>query len=187
MNIKQAIKIIRSLLLQPYYSLHHNIIDKTTYIRNSSGIIYSKIGKYCWINKGVGMNHVVMGNYCSVASQVLIGGMEHSVSRISTSSKLSDSGYSDHITHIGHDVWIGAQVCIRQGVTIGNGAVIGAKSFVNRDVPPFAIVVGAPAKVLRTRFPEEIIKEINETHYWDYSPQEAKKLISEIEKKYNII
>lgn len=186
MSIKQIIKTIRSLLLEPYYSLHHNEIDKTTYIRNSSGIVYSKIGKYCWINKGVGMNHVEMGNYCSVAGSVSIGGMEHSVSRISTSARLSDSGYSDHITHIGHDVWIGAQTYIRQGVSIGNGAVIGAKSFVNKDVPPYAIVVGIPAKVLRYRFSEEIINELNKSHYWDYDPNEAKKIIAKIETKFNI-
>ena len=187
MNFKRTIKYLRSALLRPYYLLHHNHIDTTTYVRKASGLVYCRIGKYCWINKGVGMNHVEMGNYCSVAGGVSIGGMEHPVSHISTSTQLSDAGYSHRVTHIGHDAWIGAQTYIRQGVTIGNGAVIGAKSFVNKDVPPYAIVVGIPAKVLRVRFSDEIIAELNETHYWDFTPQEAKAIIARIEEKYNII
>lgn len=186
MNIKQMIKNFIGWMKQPLYKFHHNKIDSSTYIRELSGINHSTIGKYCWINASVGLNHVNMGNYCSIASAVLIGGMEHSVTHVSTSARLSDSGYSDRITNIGHDVWIGSQVIIRQGVSIGTGAVVGANSFVNKDVPPFAIVAGSPAKIIKYRFDEETIDKILTSQYWLKEPEEARTIIKKLEKEIGI-
>lgn len=186
MNIKQIVKQIVGILKQPLYLLKHNSIDKSSYIREISGITHCTIGKHCWINASVGLNHVIMGNYCSVASAVLIGGMEHSVNHISTSAKLSNHGYCNHITNIGNDVWIGSQVIIRQGVTIGTGAVVGANSFVNKDVPPFAIVAGSPAKVIKYRFDDKTISRIMASKYWELEPKKAKEIIEIIEKEIGI-
>lgn len=180
MRIKDLIKKLKSIALQPVYRLNHNKIKLTTYIRDSSGIKNSTIGDYCWINRYVGMNHVVMGNYCSIATHVLVGGMEHSIDFISTSARLSSQCSINKITHIGNDVWIGSQVVIKQGITIGNGAVVGANSFVNKDVPPYAIVVGSPAKIIRYRFSEEKIKLIENSKYWIYTPEEAKQIIKKL-------
>ena len=77
---------------------------------------------------------------------------------------------------VGNDVWIGAQVMIAGGVTIGDGAVIGARSVVTKDVPPFAIVVGAPAKVLRFRFPENTIARLQALQWWRYGPDVMQQL-----------
>lgn len=69
---------------------------------------------------------------------------------------------------IGNDVWIGVGSIIRRGVTIGNGAVIGANSFVNKDVPPYAFAVGSPARVIKYRFKKEMIEKIEESCWWQY-------------------
>jgi len=69
---------------------------------------------------------------------------------------------------IGHDTWIGHGVVIMPGVRIGNGAVVGSNSVVTRDVPPYAIVAGAPAKVLRQRFPRAIAAALEATAWWDW-------------------
>ena len=69
---------------------------------------------------------------------------------------------------IGNDVWIGYQSCILSGVTIGNGAIIGAKSVVTKDVPPYAIVAGNPAKFIRYRFPQETIDKLENLAWWDW-------------------
>ena len=74
-------------------------------------------------------------------------------------------------------MWIAANCIIRQGVTIGDGAVVGAGSFVNKDVPPYAIVFGSPAKVHKYRFDQDIIDKLNESHYWEYEPKDAKTLL----------
>ena len=70
-------------------------------------------------------------------------------------------------TTIGHDVWIGAKVIVLDGVNIGNGAIIAAGSIVTRNVPPFAVVAGTPAKILRYRFTSDQIKFIQHTEWWN--------------------
>ncbi len=70
--------------------------------------------------------------------------------------------------HIGHDVWIGKNVSLKGGITIHDGAVIAANAIVTRDVPPYAVVAGIPARVKKMRFSDRIISGLRETHYWDY-------------------
>nr|WP_255607674.1 CatB-related O-acetyltransferase [Ancylobacter sp. Lp-2] len=72
---------------------------------------------------------------------------------------------------VGNDVWIGQRVLLRRGITIGDGAVIGAGSVVVKDVPPFAIIGGAPARIIRFRFDEETIARIQRVKWWDYAPE----------------
>ena len=184
MSIKKVIKWVRAIIYQPLYRFYHSKVPVTSYIRKGTIPKSSDIGQYCWINKNVGLNKVSMGNYCSIASQVLIGGMEHPIHKVSTSTLLNDpDDCKSDTTIIGHNVWIGSQSVIKQGVHIGNGAVIGAHSFVNKNVPPYAIVVGSPARVLRFRFEKEVIDKIEESHFWEYSPSKAKQIINNIKIK----
>ena len=184
MNLKRIVKKIRAIIMTPIYRMNHSKVPLTTYIRKGTMPKYSVIGDYCWINRNVGLNKVIIGNYCSIASQVLIGGMEHPIDKVSTSTLLNDSeDCKSQTTTIGHNVWIGSQSVIKQGVTIGNGAVVGAHSFVNKDVPPYAIVVGSPAKVLRYRFEKETIESIEKCQFWEYAPNDARKIINNINVK----
>ena len=121
-----------------------------------------------------------MGNYCSIGPSVLIGNMEHDVNSYSTSHKIFQEGKDETETIIGNDVWIGAQSFIRIGVKIGDGAVIGAQSFVNKDVPPYAIVIGTPAKLLRYRFDENTIRKLQNSKYWEKDPETARNILSSI-------
>ncbi len=74
-------------------------------------------------------------------------------------------------TIIGNDVWIGRKACIMPGIKIGNGAIIGSYSVVTKDVPPYAIVGGNPAKIIRFRFDEETIEFLENLKWWDFSPE----------------
>ena len=78
---------------------------------------------------------------------------------------------------IGNDVWIGARVIVLGGVTIGNGAVIGAGSVVTRDVPPYAVVAGTPARLIRYRFEEPVIRRLEELRWWDKPEEELKRAL----------
>lgn len=71
---------------------------------------------------------------------------------------------------IGHDVWIGNEASLRREITIGDGAVIGAHAVVTKDVPPYAIVVGSPARVIRYRFDEKLIEDLLSSQWWRYGP-----------------
>ncbi len=77
---------------------------------------------------------------------------------------------------IGHDVWIGAETLIKRGVTIGEGAVIGARSLVTKDVPPYAIVGGAPARLIRYRFDQPVIEALQASQWWRYGPDVLRDL-----------
>lgn len=95
---------------------------------------------------------------------------EHDLDGISTNSIFYKNAY-EKLTEkdciIGNDVWIGVDVIIRRWIHIGNGAVIGANSFVNTDIPPYAIAVWSPAKIIRYRFPDEKIAIIEATKWWE--------------------
>jgi len=76
--------------------------------------------------------------------------------------------------HVGNDVWIGATSTIMSGITIGDGAIIGAGSMVTKDVPPFAIVVGNPGKIVKYRFTEEQIESLLKIAWWDWEEDKIK-------------
>lgn len=78
---------------------------------------------------------------------------------------------------IGHDVWLGSQAMILSGVTIGHGAVVAARAVVTRDVPPYAIVAGNPAKLVRLRLPEEQVGTLLESRWWELPPEAVSKLL----------
>ena len=120
--------------------------------------------------------HTTVGRYCSIASGVRTMNRNHPLEFKSTHAFFFNPilGYCredlvDFIPlEIGNDVWIGANALILPHVrTIGNGAVIAAGAVVNKDVPPYAVVVGNPARVVRFRFPKEVIEELMASRWWD--------------------
>ncbi|HSW12309.1 MAG TPA: CatB-related O-acetyltransferase [Solimonas sp.] len=134
-----------------------------------------------------------VGRYCSIAEAAIIGPYEHPTDGLSTHT-FAMAGPEDfppfarfpefselasprprhrevnrEITEIGHDVWIGAGAFIKRGVKIGDGAVVAAHALVTRDVPPYAIVVGTPARVVRLRFAEDIVERLLQLQWWRYN------------------
>lgn len=137
------------------------------------------VGDYVHVGPNCILNRTVVGNYSSIAPHVQIGGMEHPYEDLSTSTFLTDNS-KRVLTEVGHDVWIAAGAIIKTGIKIGNGAVVGANSFVNKDVPPYAIVIGTPAKVYKYRFDENTIAELEKSHYWELKPSKARQVLLKI-------
>lgn len=171
---------LRNLLRCPSDKFNHNSIHFSTRISKGASLKLCKVGKYNYIARDGIYYNTEVGNYCCFGPNVHVGGMQHSYWWYSMSPLLSDKAKPALKTCIGNDVWIGAQSVICQGIIIGDGAVIGANSFVNKNVPPFAIVVGSPAKILKYRFDEDISNKILDSRYWDYDVAEAKRILSEI-------
>ena len=120
---------------------------------------------------------VRIGSFCSIGPEVLFVSAEHRMDTASTypfriaNGKLGQGAETlgkGPIT-VGHDVWVGARCIVLSGVTIGNGAVIGAGSIVTRDIPPYAVAAGNPARVIRYRFTPDVIERLQSLTWWDWS------------------
>jgi len=131
-----------------------------------------------------------IGKYCSIGPDVtIILGGNHRPDWVTTYPFNQIYRELRHIKghptskgpiNIGHDVWIGAGCMILSGVNVGNGACIAAGSVVVKDIPPFAIAGGNPAKVLKYRFDEETIKQLEELKWWEWEEKKIKELVPEL-------
>lgn len=124
-----------------------------------------------------------VGRYCSIAADVLIllGG-EHRSDWVTTypfhdlwpdASAVPRQARSKGPVRIGNDVWIAQRAVILSGVTVGDGAIVGAAAVVARDVPPYAIVAGNPARLVRTRFDSEIIYKLLRVQWWNWPREQV--------------
>lgn len=159
---------------------------KNSNINNSSAIslgcrIYDcNIDKYTYIGKNTIICNADIGKFCSIAYDCIINPGDHPLNMISTSpvfytqSNILRKSFNHEEFNeyekisIGNDVWIGARAFIGKGVKIGNGAIIGAHAVVTKDVEPYAIVVGNPAKVIKKRFDENMIEILEKEKWWDW-------------------
>ena len=125
--------------------------------------------------------NVEIGNYCAIGNDVKIISGNHNYGLPALQTQVYKEKL--HVKYpstplkcvIGNDVWIGDGAIILPGVEIGNGAVIGAGSVVTKNIPPFGIAVGNPAKVFKYRFSEEIIDFLQKIQWWNWSDQKIKR------------
>ena len=144
------------------------------------------------------INHdkLVIGKFCSIAcgARFLFNSANHTISSVSTypfplffeeweldCKNVTASWDNKGDIVIGNDVWIGYEAVILAGVTIGDGAIIGTRALVTKDVPPFTIVGGVPAKPIRKRFSEEIISSLLEIKWWDWPKERIAQNIASIQ------
>lgn len=143
-----------------------------------------KLGDYSYVNKGAIIASGEIGKYCSIGAYSFIGLDEHPLNHFSTSPFTYQNQSWDSFTAppvIGHDVWIGSTAVILQGVSVGTGAVIGAGAIVTKDVPPYAIVGGNPAKIIRYRFSEKKRRALLESEWWNQPQEELARFIQKLE------
>lgn len=143
------------------------------------------IGSYNYFGADTFVTKAVIGNFCSIGNNVVIGPGEHDPGRISTSAKFMSQPAYDTLTAkditIGSDVWIGTQAIVLRGIHVHTGAVIAANAVVTHDVPPYAIVAGVPAKVLRLRFEPNVIERILASNWFEMDLAKARDIIDELQ------
>lgn len=191
-SIKKKLKIKQVKNRFKESEINTDLISPNAII-GSNSVIYEGVelkdkvvlGKYTLVNKGTLIRTAKIGNYTSIGPYCQIGMPEHPVDHMSTSpfiynrnrSILNLNSWSEfrETPVIGNDVWIGGNVVIVQGVKIGDGAIVAAGAVVTKDVEPYTIVGGVPAKFIRKRYDEKIIKHLQEMNWWDMSLDELEK------------
>ena len=144
----------------------------------------------------INRERLVIGKFCSIAcgAKFLFNSANHTLRSLSTYifpvlfeewgldvERIPEAWDNRGDIVIGNDVWIGYEAVVLAGVTIGDGAVIGTRAVVTRDVPPYTIVGGVPAKPIRTRFPEKTIQQLLELRWWDWPPERVASDIDAIQ------
>ena len=147
-----------------------------------SRVAESHFGDYSYVANDSDIACTTLGRFCSIAAQVRLNPGNHPLDRVALNHftyRSSAYGMGDddaavfdwrrgHRVVLGNDVWIGHGVVVLPDVTIGNGAAIGAGAVVSRDVPPFAVVVGVPARLVRFRFAPDIVEALERIAWWDW-------------------
>ena len=139
--------------------------------------------------------HLRIGRFCSIASgaKFLFNSANHTLSSLSTYPfpiffeewGLPADGVAEAWDHrgdivVGNDVWIGYEAVILAGVTVGDGAVIGARAVVTRDVPPYTIVGGVPARTIRRRFPGDVIARLLAVRWWEWPAARIRQYLPDL-------
>lgn len=209
--IKYIKQTIKHFLLKKRFSkskIHNNVnidnnstIGKNTVLFNSVSIQNTKIDNYSYIQSNSVISSTNIGKFCSIASNVNIGLAEHPTNFISTSpifydntqplpfffSKKQEFKNIYSTTNIEADVWIGQSAIIKSGVNIRVGAIIGAGAVVVKDVEPYSIVGGVPAKHIKYRFDEVLKDELIQSKWWQYTDEQIIELSSYFSKPKELV
>lgn len=167
-------------------ALKSSNIHESSKIEPGSQVVDTRMERHSFCGYNCEIMNAEIGSFCSIANGVVIGGGMHPMDWVSTSPVFYEgrdsvkAKFSEHAREstkqvtIVHDVWIGQNVLIKQGVTIGTGAIIGMGSIVTKDVTPYSIVAGNPAKIIKLRFEKEIAEQLLASKWWEFSDEKLR-------------
>ena len=159
-----------------------------TEVQEGAVLVETTLGAYSYVMENCQLIYATLGRFCSIAAHAAVGPPNHPMARAAQhhftyrSNKYGfgpdDDGFFDvrreRSVELGHDVWIGFGGRVLPGVRVGTGAVVGASAVVTRDVAPYTIVAGVPARPLRERFSRDIQESLLRIRWWDWPPEALK-------------
>jgi virginiamycin A acetyltransferase len=164
-------------------SLHSTSIDRRSefgrgvFVAHHTSVRHSTVGRWTSVGRFSKIAFADIGNFCSVSWDVTIGAIQHPMDHASTHAfpysqavGLYPDASAGSVHHsrvsIGHDVWIGSQAIVLPGVTVADGAVVAAGAVVTKDVAPYTVAAGVPARAINERLPEDIAVPLRESSWW---------------------
>lgn len=177
-------------------SLRNARLGRFTELKERVQFWDSELGDYSYIERHADVIYTVIGKFCAIASAVRLNALNHPIERVSQHKityrpneyflgaridKAFRDGRMAQQVSIGHDVWIGHGAIVLPGISIGHGAVIAAGAVVTRDVAPYAIVAGVPAKFLKWRFEPKISERIIALAWWDWDHDRLARAIPDMQ------
>jgi acetyltransferase-like isoleucine patch superfamily enzyme len=161
-------------------ALRRTVVHPSSRIHSGSTAIDCTVDRHSFVGYDCQLLAVDIGPFCSLGSRITIGGVAHPSHFVSTSpvflshkdsvkAKFARHEYLPVVrTVLGADIWIGDGAFIKAGVTVGHGAIIGMGAVVTRDVPPYAIVAGNPARLIRLRFDPPLVQALLDSAWWTW-------------------
>lgn len=203
----KEMNISKPKILKEEPTIHDtSVIKKSSFgryveIAQNNNIAESTLDDYSYTSENCQIIYSHIGKFVNIASYVRINPGQHPMHNVSQHhmqyrKEMFGFGEDDNAffewrrskrVNVGHDVWIGHNVTIMGGISIGNGAVIGSGAIVTKDIPPYAIAVGNPAKVIRYRFEHDIVRELETIQWWDWSHQKIKESLGDFDNIKNFI
>ena len=167
-------------------------LHKTVKVWNGCSVDNAEIGRYTYVSDHTLISSAKIGAFCSISSYCQIGGAAHPLDFASTSPIFLEghNAWDKHLasvpfdpyktTVIGNDVWIGTHALIRSGVTVGDGAVIGMGAVVTKDVGPYEIWGGNPARLIRKRFDDDTVEKLLALRWWELDDETLSECAGEM-------
>lgn len=190
-------KLSETPLVDPTATVRDATLGRYTEVGARTRIVSSTFGDYSYIMENGDILFSTVGKFCSFASGVRINPPNHPMHRASqhhftyrAGDYFADAEHDETIfawrreqwVTVGHDVWIGHGATVMPRVTVGDGAAIGAGSVVTKDVAPYTIVAGVPARPIRRRFDEDVAERLVALAWWDWPHERLREALSDFQQ-----